>query len=138
MPSDETTPEDLFACRMCGSCCSGFGGTYLSEPDIAAIARHVQLTPAAFIDRYCVRSGGRILLAQQPNGYCVFWDRLCTIHAIKPRMCRRWPFIESILVDPINWWSMASCCPGMRTDIPASRVQACVARILGGVRQDLK
>jgi uncharacterized protein len=138
VPSDELMPEELFVCRNCGSCCSGFGGTYLSAEDIGAIADYVQVPPADFIDRYCCGSGGKTLLAQQSNGYCIFWDRLCTIHPVKPRMCRRWPFIESILVDPINWWSMASCCHGMRTDIPPSRVRARVAQILGGRWLDSK
>ena len=76
---------------------------------------------------YCRLSGGRPLLAQGPDGYCIFWKKLCTIHPVKPRMCRRWPFIESILVDPANWLAMAGSCPGMATGIPLPADDAVVA-----------
>jgi hypothetical protein len=45
-------------------------------------------------------------------------------------MCRRWPFIESVVADPQNWAIMAGSCPGMRTDIPLAQVRACVAAVL--------
>jgi hypothetical protein len=32
-------------------------------------------------------------------------------------MCRRWPYFVAVLVDPLNWRSMADQCPGMRTDV---------------------
>jgi Fe-S-cluster containining protein len=134
MPCGELTAADLFVCRQCGDCCKGFGGTYLHPEDIDAISGAIGLAPAEFLARFCRLSGGRPLLAQRPDGYCVFWDAVCTIHAVKPRMCRRWPFIESILVDPANWQIMAAACPGMRTDIPASCVAACVAKVIAAER----
>jgi len=62
--------------------------------------------------------------------YCIFWDGLCTIHSVKPRMCKTWPFIESILVDTINWSIMASLCPGIRTDVPNRIIKKRVAEEL--------
>ncbi len=50
------------------------------------------------------------------SGYCIFWDKVCTIHEVKPRMCKIWPFIESILLDPSNWAIIKSTCPGIRDD----------------------
>ncbi|MCJ7773643.1 MAG: YkgJ family cysteine cluster protein, partial [Desulfobacterales bacterium] len=55
---------------------------------------------------------------QNNNGYCVFWDGLCVIHPVKPRMCRAWPFIEGVLADVANWHIMEQFCPGIRTDMP--------------------
>lgn len=136
MSSDEPRAEELFACRRCGDCCRGYGGTYLSAGDIEAVARFLGIGEDEFIARYCARSGGRPILAQQPNGYCVFWDGLCAIHPVKPRMCRRWPFIEGLLVDPANWHQMASCCPGMRTDVSPERVRACAAAVLSAGRPE--
>jgi hypothetical protein len=75
-------------------------------------------------------SGGKSLVAQAENGYCIFWDRLCTIHPVKPHMCRKWPFIESILVDSSNWHSMAASCPGMRADFSDDQIQRCVHDII--------
>jgi hypothetical protein len=68
-------------------------------------------------------------LAQAENGYCVFWkDKICTIHPVKPRMCKAWPFIPNVLKDPQNWLIMAGFCPGIRTDITPSEIVACVRR----------
>ena len=70
-----------------------------------------------FLRDVCQMSGGKPMIAQAENGYCALWDQQCTIHPVKPRMCRRWPFIESILVDAGNWHAMAATCPGMRVDV---------------------
>ncbi len=131
MRADRVLPEDIFACRRCGDCCRGYGGTYLTEADMAAISSYVGVDRAVFKGRYCVMSGGRPVIRQAENGYCVFWDGgLCAIHPVKPRMCRQWPFLESVLVDVSNWKAMASCCPGMRTDLPDEIILAGVRAYL--------
>lgn len=126
MRCDPVTPQDLFACQYCGQCCKGYGGTYVTESEIDAICRYLNLNRQQFIRCYCQISGGKPLIAQAESGYCVFWDQLCTIHPVKPHMCRKWPFIESILVDARNWQSMAASCPGMRTDFSDEQIQKCV------------
>jgi Fe-S-cluster containining protein len=98
----------------------------VSAADMGAIAELVGCPPEDFARRYCRTSGGRPLLAQRDDGYCIFYDGGCTIHPVKPRMCRRWPFIESARTDPLNWSIMAGSCPGMRTDVPLERVRECV------------
>jgi Fe-S-cluster containining protein len=78
-----------------------------------------------------VRSGSGWVLAQGEDGYCVFArSALCTIHPVKPRMCRSWPFIEGVLRDPGNWAIMAGACPGMRTDISEKTIVRCVREAL--------
>jgi hypothetical protein len=126
MPSD-VDPEEVFVCQMCGECCRGYGGTYVSEADIRAIADYLQEDPERFKQRYCRRSGSRYLLGQSPSGYCIFWDTLCRIHPVKPRMCRNWPFIAAVLKDPTNWRTMAGSCPGMRTDCSDEAICRAVA-----------
>ena len=130
MPSDCMRPEELFECHMCGDCCQGFGGTYVEEKDIEAISRYIGCQMEKFIDRYCSLSGKKPVLAQKTDGYCIFWDKICTIHPVKPRMCRKWPFIESILVDAQNWLIMANSCPGIHADVPATKVQKFVKKKL--------
>ncbi len=117
MPSNPVTRADLFTCTQCGACCKGFGGTYVNETDIAVIADYLGLSPSLFKNSYCVPSGNRSVLTQRSDGYCIFWDRNCTIHPVKPHMCRTWPFISSLWVDVTNWYIMADACPGMRSDI---------------------
>ncbi len=68
------------------------------------------------------------MLARGVNGYCVFWKKLCTIHPVKPRMCKAWPFIDAVLTDVANWRAMASSCPGMRTDVSDDAILSCVEK----------
>lgn len=130
MTSDTVGLEDLFKCRRCGDCCKGYGGTYITETEIDNICRHLGLERNTFIRRFCQMSGDRPVLAQGLNGYCIFWDKQCSIHAVKPRMCRNWPFIESILVDAKNWQTMAATCPGMRVGASDEQIQSCVREFI--------
>lgn len=122
--------DALFACTRCGDCCKGYGGTYLSEADIDAIADFIGVSAGRLKTVYTRESGGKRFIVQRGNGYCIFWDQVCTIHPVKPRMCRQWPFIRSILVDVGNWRAMASTCPGMNPDASAEHILACVRRHL--------
>ncbi len=129
MGSDDACQE-LFVCTLCGDCCKGYGGTYLTEADIAAIADFIGVSTDRLKAAYTRRSGSRRVIAQADSGYCVFWDKVCTIHAVKPHMCRQWPYIRSILVDVANWRAMASVCPGMDADAPDVTIIDCVKKAL--------
>ena len=126
----DVKPSDIFKCRQCGECCKGYGGTFVTEKEIKAIVNYLNTDPESFVDNYCQVSGGKPVLAQGRNAYCVFWDGLCTIHPVKPRMCRNWPFLKSVLVDINNWHIMAELCPGIRKDLPDSVIKECVRKEL--------
>jgi hypothetical protein len=126
----EDCSKGLFACTLCGECCKGFGGTYLTDADIAAIAEYTGVSTDRLKAAYTCKSGGKRVIAQGQNGYCVFWDKVCTIHPVKPRMCRQWPFIRNILVDVANWRAMADSCPGMNAHAPDEKIVACVKKSL--------
>ena len=130
MPSDTIHAGALFKCRKCGECCKGYGGTYLTDNDIKAISRHIGTDPKRFVDQFCNLSGNRPVLAQRKDGYCIFWDRLCTIHPVKPLMCRKWPFLESMLVDSNNWLIMADSCPGIQTDVAVDTLEKNVKQMI--------
>ena len=131
MASDQKNScSGLFDCTLCGDCCKGFGGTYLTKADIDTISRYIGVTTKEFISEYTSPSGSKRLIAQGENRYCIFWDKVCTIHPVKPRMCRQWPFIPSILVDVGNWWAMAASCPGMNQDAPEKEIVDCVKKIM--------
>ena len=102
----------------------------ITEKEIETIAAYIHTDPDTFVENYCQISGGKRILAQVGDMYCIFWDGLCTIHPVKPRMCKTWPFIESILVDTSNWYIMASLCPGIRTDVPNRIIKKCVTEKL--------
>lgn len=132
MSSDALTAEELFECMQCGDCCKGFGGTYVSADDIETIAAYLNVSPGSFRRHYCAVSGRRLVLGQQENGYCLFYDQNCTIHSVKPRMCRMWPFIPSLLVDISNWRIMAGSCPGMKQHLDEDTLRRSLRRILKG------
>lgn len=125
-----TSKISLFECNQCGDCCKGFGGTYLSDMDIQAIADYIGECVETFKNRYCEPSGGRLVLSQGKDDYCIFYSNNCTIHPVKPRMCRRWPFIDSLLVDTVNWHIMAASCPGMRTNMEEKQLGEQLQQIL--------
>ena len=126
-------PSNIFKCKKCGDCCKGYGGTFLTDKDIEAIAGYIDSDPKRFVADFCRISCGKPVLSQGKDGFCIFWNELCTIHSVKPRMCREWPFIKSVLVDIKNWHIMAEFCPGIRTDVPDSLVKECVKRKLSKV-----
>lgn len=132
MGSDEQAVDcdDLFDCTLCGDCCKGYGGTYLSAADISAISRFIGVSEARLIASYTCQSGGKRIISQAETGYCIFWDKVCTIHPVKPKMCRQWPFINSILVDVGNWRAMAASCPGMNADALDQKILDCVKKAL--------
>ena len=130
MPSDTIKTDAFFKCRKCGECCKGYGGTYLTDNDIELISQFINSSSTRFVDHYCNLSGNRPVLAQREDGYCIFWDQLCTIHPVKPLMCRKWPFLESILVDSTNWLIMADSCPGIQTDVDLTDVEEIVRHMI--------
>ncbi len=129
--SADVSPEVLFECKQCGECCHGFGGTYVSAANVAAISAYIGADPDDFLNQYCQMSGDRPVLAQVEDGYCVFCkEGACTIHPVKPDMCRAWPFIKSILVDVSNRHTMARACQGMHTDLDDDTIREGVRRVI--------
>lgn len=130
---------NLFECQQCGECCKGYGGVFVTAQDIEAIAAYINTRPTDFVTRYCQMSGSRPVIAQGADGYCIFWDskRQCTIHPVKPRMCRAWPFIESVLIDTANWRIMASSCPGIRADVSDEELRIQIKRKLAALDQSM-
>jgi Fe-S-cluster containining protein len=130
MTYDQIDASTIFQCKKCGDCCKGYGGTYLSQADIEAIADFIQTSPDTFLEKYCQLSGKRPVIRQDENGYCIFWDKICTIHPVKPRMCREWPFIKPVLADIANWSIMAGSCPGIHTGFPDETIRSIVTEEL--------
>jgi Fe-S-cluster containining protein len=126
-----TSDATLFDCTQCGDCCKGFGGTYLADDDMITIANHLSISVEAFKTCYCEPSGKRFVLAQRSDGYCIFFNQNCSIHEIKPKMCRQWPFIENLIRDIGNWRIMSSVCPGIQVDADEDRLREFVYVSLG-------
>jgi Fe-S-cluster containining protein len=125
----------IFQCTQCGDCCQGYGGTFINENDILAISEYIGISRDQLLEHYCQYSGQKPLLAQANNGYCIFWDGNCKIHPVKPLMCRKWPYLESVLIEPSNWQLMASVCPGINPEAPTENVAAVVRAKLIALRK---
>jgi Fe-S-cluster containining protein len=108
--------SDFFECQKCGDCCKGYGGAFVNDHEAERISDYLGIDQDLFLSDYCDWSGRRPMIRTAESDYCIFWDELCTIHEVKPRMCKIWPFIESILVDTSNWAVMKSMCPGIRNN----------------------
>ena len=130
------TPADLFQCQKCGDCCKGYGGVFVNEQEIKHISRYLNIDSDSFLRNYCQWSGGRPLIRTSESGYCVFWDKVCTIHPVKPRMCKIWPFIDSLLVDPANWDVIHSMCPGVSENVTSEDLTECVRQVLAEYAKD--
>ncbi len=132
MGSEFNTGNDIFQCRQCGECCTGFGGTYVTEQDIENIADYINVDVDKFISKFCDMSGTRHVLSQGENGKCIFFDmeKQCTIHPVKPYMCMAWPFIQAIVKHPENWNAMADSCPGMKKNVPEEILKKIVSEEL--------
>jgi hypothetical protein len=45
-------------------------------------------------------------------------------------MCKIWPFIDNLLVDPSNWTVIKSMCPGVRDNGNLQDLVECVKSVL--------
>lgn len=128
--TSENATEKIFECKMCGQCCKGFGGTYVTPENIEAICKYIQEDPETFIEKFCDPSGSRHVLTRGEDGCCIFFDpkKQCTIHPVKPYMCRAWPFLEAVVKHPENWEMMAGSCPGIITGIAETTLKETITR----------
>ena len=104
----------VFQCRQCGDCCAGRGGILVKPHEIEAMAALLALPVAEFRGRFVEASdlGPRLTAA---NGVCVFLmaKNLCRVHPVKPFICRQWPFLPAMLVDPDELEHAKTACPGL-------------------------
>ena len=78
--------------------------TFLGMPEEDFCRRYVDVSPLG------------VHLATK-NGTCVFLkENLCQVHAVKPRICRQWPFLSAILKHPEELAQAKTACPGIAPD----------------------
>lgn len=123
---DVMNSSKVFECQKCGVCCKGYGGIFVTDYEIKAIAEFLTITQDEFLSGYCEESGGRTMLRTGENGYCIMWDDLCTIHHVKPSLCRTWPYLKSVVVDKNNLTVIQNACPGVSKDVTYEEFAAAV------------
>lgn len=105
-----------FACTRCGGCCRGAGTVRVSDAEIEALARRLELEPREFRAAYTRKlRGGERSLREKRNRDCIFYHRSsgCSVYQDRPRQCRTWPFWRSVVHSEERWDEEARSCPGM-------------------------
>jgi len=120
MPEEPWYKQGLhFGCRRCERCCRGAAGNvFVSDEEIAALAKRLDLPEPSFRAEY-TRPGRKGLIClrekRKSNWACVFLlpDEGCAIYEARPKQCRTYPFWRALLHSSENWAEEAKSCPGM-------------------------
>ena len=105
----------VFACQRCGDCCSGRGGIHVRPQEVEAMAELLSMAVVDFYNRYVEVSTTGPRLTVAANGVCVFLQEgnLCRVHPVKPFICRQWPFLPALLINPDELEHAKGACPGI-------------------------
>ena len=106
--------EPAFICRQCGRCCFGQGGIRVSSGEVERISVFLGLAPDDFILRFTVLRNRNREIGTKEDGSCHFLtDKVCSIHPVKPAICRLWPWLPGALSDEMGFLSLKQDCPGV-------------------------
>ncbi|MEO8353364.1 MAG: YkgJ family cysteine cluster protein [Chthoniobacteraceae bacterium] len=116
-----------YDCQRCTACCRWPGFVKVDESEIAAIAAHVGLEEADFIQRFTRLRPNRdgLALIDKENGECHFLESGdCTIQPVKPRQCREFPNRWNFP----GWREVCEAVPRLVSDSEVSRAKTCSER----------
>ena len=104
---------------MCGACCQGKGGIVVGPRDLPRLCAHLHMETESFIALYGYRQDGKIKIRTGPDDGCIFFSRGtgCSIHKVKPDICRAWPFFRGNMVDEESLAMAKGFCPGINADL---------------------
>ena len=106
-----------FECHRCGNCCTGAPGAVgVTDPEIAVLAKHLDMTDEVFRATYTRQLGLReFSLREKANFDCVFYDHSvgCTVYEHRPTQCRTWPFWRGVVRTPAAWAEAGRSCHGI-------------------------
>lgn len=108
----------VFECTMCGQCCEGEGGIILGPHDLERISSGLKLCSEDFLKCYGVYRNGKWQIRTGDDGRCIFFREGagCTVHPIRPDVCRAWPFFRGNMIDSESLYLAKDYCPGIRQD----------------------
>lgn len=108
--------EEVFLCRRCGTCCQGQGGIFIPFERAEDVAEFLRIPTEEFRARYTFPRHGLLSFKVDPEGFCVMHDYQthgCSIHPVKPVMCRDWPFFSAPLKHSEEFEVVKRSCPGI-------------------------
>ena len=117
-PEASREAERFFRCRRCGNCCRGEGGIVLGPADMARLRSRFRRNGAKFLAGRTETRRGKTVLKTGKDGFCIFFrqDSGCSIHPLRPDICRAWPFFRGNLVDRFSFFLAREDCPGIRRE----------------------
>ncbi len=105
-----------FKCTGCGRCCTGFPGhVWVTEQEIQALAKRLQLPLDEFVKKYIRKVGDRYSLKEYAKTYdCVFLEgKKCTVYEDRPKQCQTFPWWQENLEHPEDWQYASKNCEGI-------------------------
>jgi Fe-S-cluster containining protein len=104
-----------FECQPgCTNCCTQKGFVYITEGDLARIAKFLKMPAAEFERRYVYRTRHLLRLRMPRHTQCHFLrEGGCSIHPVKPVQCRIFPFWPELAGNKREWRKAAAWCPGI-------------------------
>lgn len=107
-----------FDCKMCGDCCYGKGGIFLSEDEKERISRFLGISKEEFLSRFCEQRNGRTYITTGEDDFCIFYEKGkgCRIHPVKPARCALWPYYPANVKDKETWEMAKLACRGINRD----------------------
>ena len=112
--------RNVFECKLCGVCCQGEGGIFLTIEQAEGPARLLHLSLEEFVERFTEPRHGLLSLLTDAEGYCLMHDKethYCRIHPAKPRMCRDWPYFHGMLDNLEGFEAARNNCPGILPEV---------------------
>jgi len=89
--------QDNFQCHGCGKCCKEFGdsGVAMIAMEVVHIAKHLNMTPEQFIEKYgLVEEDGELVMRYEDSCPFLNEENRCTIQEVKPCICRLFPLFS--------------------------------------------
>jgi len=103
-----------FACRRCGTCCTGTPGIIrVSADEIDRITAYLDVPRQQFRRDFLIQWQATLSIGEHADGRCFFYDQGCRIYPVRPRQCRVYPFWFNILRTESRWVREAQQCPGI-------------------------
>ncbi len=111
-----------FKCTECGKCCTGSPGyVWVEENEMQEIADYLKISLSDFKKKYTRQRDNRYALIElrQQDYDCVFLEnKRCSIYAVRPSQCRKFPWWQQNLESPESWHEAAKYCEGINDQAP--------------------
>jgi len=97
----------FFPCKRCGRCCQTTPAE-ISWAEVTQIAASINMHPKRFRKKYCFYRGKGLFL-KSPCPFLKFSGQLahCSIYEIRPKPCRRFPFLDLPILAGIDECALA-------------------------------